>query len=288
MLGSLGRKLKSGRGCLCPPGPAAPAAPAPCWSVEAVGPTSPRGPPVAAAAAAAADAPKGRGILGGAGGTGGGGGGGGGRMPENRLAGGTCGGLTGCVMGVVRGGGGPGRGCRGRCCCLCDPPLPPPWPGGGGGGCRVPGEGSGACSWSEKGSKPRMFPAPPFRTNEHCVLQMLSLLTASWPNSNTSWRQLLIFKDWHWAWNKTISLLLLFFSAFPIANYPFFRACATGARRDLPGGSYGDVEPVHPALRDLLPPVGEVEVGDGVTGDAGIPMVFNINSITLLRHVNLK
>ena len=132
-------------------------------------------------------------------------------MPENRLAGGTCGGLTGCVMGVVRGGGGPGRGCRGRCCCLCDPPLPPPWPGGGGGGgCRVPGEGSGACSWSEKGSKPRMFPAPPFRTNEHCVLQMLSLLTASWPNSNTSWRQLLIFKDWHWAWNKTISLLLLF------------------------------------------------------------------------------
>ena len=38
--------------------------------------------------------------------------------------------------------------------------------------------------------------------NEHCVLQMLSLLTASGPNSKMSWGQLLIFRDWHWAWNE--------------------------------------------------------------------------------------
>ena len=38
-----------------------------------------------------------------------------------------------------------------------------------------------------------------FRANEHCVLQILSLLTASSPNSSINWRQLFIFSDWHWA-----------------------------------------------------------------------------------------
>ena len=55
---------------------------------------------------------------------------------------------------------------------------------------------SGACSWSELGSKFRLLgELGELRANEHWVLQMLSLRTASWPNSKISWGQLLILRD---------------------------------------------------------------------------------------------
>ena len=39
------------------------------------------------------------------------------------------------------------------------------------------------------------------RAKVHWVLQMLSLLTASTPTSEISWRQLLTRSDWHWAFS---------------------------------------------------------------------------------------
>ena len=63
----------------------------------------------------------------------------------------------------------------------------------------------GACSVSDSMKKLGVGLAPPplgskaLRTKEHCVLQMLSLLTASYPNSLISCGQLLIFRDWQWA-----------------------------------------------------------------------------------------
>ena len=41
-----------------------------------------------------------------------------------------------------------------------------------------------------------------FSTKEHWVLQILSRLTASYPNSLISCGQLLIFRDWQWACKK--------------------------------------------------------------------------------------
>ena len=41
-----------------------------------------------------------------------------------------------------------------------------------------------------------------FSTKEHWVLQILSRLTASYPNSLISCGQLLIFRDWQWAYEK--------------------------------------------------------------------------------------
>ena len=63
----------------------------------------------------------------------------------------------------------------------------------------------GACSVSDvsrvinrsSGCWPRL--PRELRANEHCVLQILSLLTASSPNSSIRWRQLFILSDWHWA-----------------------------------------------------------------------------------------
>ena len=53
--------------------------------------------------------------------------------------------------------------------------------------------------------------------------------------------------------------------------YPLFCARATGARRDFPGGSDGDVESVDATLRHLLAPVAQVQVRDRRTRHAGIP-----------------
>lgn len=93
---------------------------------------------------------------------------------------------------------------------LPPPPPPPPPPKTAPAGARMgvvmgplpsgltpPGESArGACRVSELGSKP---PPGELRANEHCVLQMLSLLTASCPNSKMSCGQLLILSDWHCA-----------------------------------------------------------------------------------------
>ena len=102
--------------------------------------------------------------------------------------------------------------CRTCCCCCGGGPLlgcvMGPFPAAAaaaaaaGGGGTSPGSAevaSGACSWSELGSKLMMLDPGELSANEHCVLQMLSLLTASGPNSKMSWGQLLIFRDWHWA-----------------------------------------------------------------------------------------
>ena len=58
----------------------------------------------------------------------------------------------------------------------------------------------GAWSVSDSRKKLGSVPIGASRTNEHWVLQILSLLTASSPNSATRCGQLFIFKDWHWAW----------------------------------------------------------------------------------------
>ena len=58
----------------------------------------------------------------------------------------------------------------------------------------------GAWSVSDSRKKLGSVPIGASKTNEHWVLQMLSLLTASSPNSATRCGQLLIFRDWHWAW----------------------------------------------------------------------------------------
>ena len=63
----------------------------------------------------------------------------------------------------------------------------------------------GACSVSEVSSVTSRSSGcrPPcsreFRAKEHCVLQILSLPTASTPNLFISWGQLLILSDWHCA-----------------------------------------------------------------------------------------
>ena len=94
---------------------------------------------------------------------------------------------------------------------------PFPFIGRWGGGLRPPDGGSlselpgrfdnvpGAWSVSDVSSVINMSSGcwPPLpnelSAKEHCVLQMLSLRTASSPNSSINWRQLLILRDWHWA-----------------------------------------------------------------------------------------
>ena len=95
--------------------------------------------------------------------------------------------------------------------------IPFPFTGRWGGGLRTPDDGSlsgfpgrldnvpGAWSVSDVSKVINMSSGcwPPLpnelSAKEHCVLHMLSLRTASSPNSSINWRQLFILRDWHCA-----------------------------------------------------------------------------------------